>query len=107
MPCFDLEVPRRYAHDSYIPEMVQIVFYTMVIDDAAKLGLLRRLTMDCVMWAMRKLDWGPVEAWLKDSDQRLIRAHASPPADSPANPMVAGGPSRRKTSSFSSFHDTI
>ncbi|KAJ8438935.1 hypothetical protein Cgig2_012830 [Carnegiea gigantea] len=33
-PCFDLEVATRYARDSNIPEMVQIIFYAMVIDDA-------------------------------------------------------------------------
>jgi len=37
--------------------MVQIIVYAVVIDDATKLGLSQRLTMDCVMWAMRKLDW--------------------------------------------------
>ncbi|KAJ8432305.1 hypothetical protein Cgig2_019234 [Carnegiea gigantea] len=73
-PRFDLEVARRYAHDSHIPEMASVIFYSMVIDDAAKLGFSRRLTMDVVMWAMRKLDWGPVEAWLRDNDQRLRRA---------------------------------
>jgi len=53
---FDLGVVMRYAHDSNIPEMAQIIFYVMVIDDATELGLSRRLMMDCVMWAMRKLD---------------------------------------------------
>ena len=48
-PSFDLEVVRRYAHDSYIPEMVPVIFYAMVIDDAAEVGLSRRRTMDCVM----------------------------------------------------------
>ncbi|KAJ8431112.1 hypothetical protein Cgig2_015680 [Carnegiea gigantea] len=48
-------VAARYAHDSSIPEMVQAIFYAMVVDDVAELGLSRRLTMDCVMWAMRKL----------------------------------------------------
>ncbi|KAJ8438046.1 hypothetical protein Cgig2_014175 [Carnegiea gigantea] len=67
-PRFDLAVARRYAHDSHIPEMVPVIFYAMVIDDAAELGLSCRLTMDVVMWAMRKLDWGPVEAWLGDND---------------------------------------
>jgi len=33
----------------------------MVVDDAAKLELSRRFTMDCMMWAMWKLDWNPVE----------------------------------------------
>jgi len=51
--------------------MVQIIFYVMVINNVAELGLLHWLTMDCVMWAMRKLDWGPIEAWLGDNDRRL------------------------------------
>ncbi|KAJ8441277.1 LOW QUALITY PROTEIN: hypothetical protein Cgig2_013692 [Carnegiea gigantea] len=44
-----------------------IIFYAMVIDDAAELGFSRRLTMDCVMWAMWKLDGGPAEAWPGDN----------------------------------------
>ncbi|KAJ8431149.1 hypothetical protein Cgig2_026746 [Carnegiea gigantea] len=76
-PRFDLGAAARYAHDSNTPEMVQIIFYAMVIDDAAKLGLSRRLTMDCVMWAMRTPDWGPVEAWLGGNGRRLRRAQAS------------------------------
>ncbi|KAJ8429206.1 hypothetical protein Cgig2_012334 [Carnegiea gigantea] len=65
-----LGVAMQYACDSNTPEMVQIIFYAMVIDDAAELGLSCKLNMDYVMWAMRKLDWGPVEAWLGDNDRR-------------------------------------
>jgi len=70
-PCFGLEVARQYAHDSHITEMVPVIFYAMVIDYSAKLGLFCRLTMDVVIWVMQKLDWGPVEAWLRDYDQWL------------------------------------
>ncbi|KAJ8446926.1 hypothetical protein Cgig2_016468 [Carnegiea gigantea] len=66
-PRFDFGVATRYAHDSNTLEMVLRIVYAMVIHDAAKLRLSRRLTVDCVMWAMRKLDWGPVEAWLEDN----------------------------------------
>ena len=52
-PGFDLGVATRYAHDSHIPEMVKAIFYAMVVDDAIELGLSRRLSMDCMMWAMR------------------------------------------------------
>ncbi|KAJ8452457.1 hypothetical protein Cgig2_000046 [Carnegiea gigantea] len=65
-PCLDLGVAMLYAHDSHIPEMVQAIFYAMVVDDATELGLFRQLTMDCMMWAIRKLDWGPVESCLVD-----------------------------------------
>ncbi|KAJ8444094.1 hypothetical protein Cgig2_025095 [Carnegiea gigantea] len=70
-PRFDLGVAMRYACDSDIPKMVQIIFYAMIINDAVELDLSCRLTMDCVMWAMRKLDWGPMEAWLGDNGRRL------------------------------------
>ncbi|KAJ8438014.1 hypothetical protein Cgig2_029995 [Carnegiea gigantea] len=48
-PRFDLGVATQYAHDSNTTEMVQIIFYVIVIDDAAELGLSCRLTIDCVM----------------------------------------------------------
>jgi len=73
-PCFDLGVATRYAHDSNIPKMVQAIFYAMVMDDAAEQGLFCRLTMDCMMWAIRKLNWNPIESWLRDIDLSLRRA---------------------------------
>ncbi|KAJ8427499.1 hypothetical protein Cgig2_028170 [Carnegiea gigantea] len=105
-PRFDLGVVTRYAHDSNIPEMVQAIFYAMVIDDAAKLGLSRRLTMNCVMWAMHKLDWGPVQSWLGDIDCRLRRAQASQPANPPLGPALLGGLIGRRTTSFAAFRNT-
>ncbi|KAJ8423821.1 hypothetical protein Cgig2_017384 [Carnegiea gigantea] len=104
---FNLGVATRYAHDSNTPEMVQIIFYAMVIDDTAELGLSRRLAMDCMMWAMRKLDWGPMEAWLGDNNQRLRRAQGSHPANPLANPVLAGNPSKGRITSFPTFWDTV
>ncbi|KAJ8428107.1 hypothetical protein Cgig2_025449 [Carnegiea gigantea] len=88
---FDLEVARRYVHDSNLLEMVLAILYAMVIHDATELGLSHKLTMDIVMWAMQKLDWGAV-------------AH---PRDSPANLVLVGSPSRERTFSFPSFRDTV
>ncbi|KAJ8432240.1 hypothetical protein Cgig2_007641 [Carnegiea gigantea] len=103
----DLEAVTWYARDSNIPEMVPIIFYAMVIDDAAELGLSHRLTMDCMMWSMQKLDWGPVEAWLRDNDQRLRGAQASRPVDPPANPVLVGSSSRERTIPFSSAAEYV
>ncbi|KAJ8433871.1 hypothetical protein Cgig2_021254 [Carnegiea gigantea] len=85
-PHFDLEVATRYARDSNTSEMVQIIFYAMVIDDAAELG---------------------PSLWLGDNDVRLRRAQASHPADPPTNPMLAGGLSRGRATSFPSFRGTV
>ncbi|KAJ8445656.1 hypothetical protein Cgig2_007132 [Carnegiea gigantea] len=74
MASFAVKVARRYACDSNLSEMMPTIFYTMVIDDAADLGRSRKLTIDVIMGAMQKLDWGLMEAWLEDNDQRLHKA---------------------------------
>ena len=38
-PHFDLGAAMRYVYDSHIPEMVQAIFYTMVVDNANEMGL--------------------------------------------------------------------
>jgi len=85
---------------------VQAIFVALIIDDAAELGLSCRLTMDCVMWAMQKLDWGLIECWLGDIDSRLKRAQASRPVNPQVGPALPGGPIRRKTTSFPVFRNT-
>ncbi|KAJ8419984.1 hypothetical protein Cgig2_021356 [Carnegiea gigantea] len=86
--------------------MVQAIFYAMVVDDATALGLSRRLTMDCMMWAMWKLDWGPVESKLVDINRRLRRAQASRRAKPLIGATPSGGPTGRRVSSFPTFCDT-
>ncbi|KAJ8425252.1 hypothetical protein Cgig2_015859 [Carnegiea gigantea] len=46
---FDLGVVTQYAYDSNIPEMVQVIFYVMILDDTAELGLSCRIDMNCIM----------------------------------------------------------
>ena len=76
--------------------MVQAIFYAMVMDDAAEQGLCCRLTMDCMMWAIRKLNWNPIESWLRDIDLSLRRAQASRPANPPGNLAPSGDPKGRR-----------
>ncbi|KAJ8422196.1 hypothetical protein Cgig2_000661 [Carnegiea gigantea] len=45
-PNFDLLMAMRYAHNSRISEMAQAIFYAMVLNDAAELGLSSRTAMD-------------------------------------------------------------
>ncbi|KAJ8425255.1 hypothetical protein Cgig2_015862 [Carnegiea gigantea] len=40
---FDLGVATQYAHNFNIPEMVQAIFYAMVLNDAVELGLSCRI----------------------------------------------------------------
>ncbi|KAJ8424397.1 hypothetical protein Cgig2_006319 [Carnegiea gigantea] len=75
-PSFDLGMATQYAQHSNIPEMVQAIFYAMVVNDVAELGLVSRLSMECMIWAM----------------QKLRTAQASRPANPPVNPASSGGP---------------
>ncbi|KAJ8419666.1 hypothetical protein Cgig2_033948 [Carnegiea gigantea] len=77
-PHFDLGVATRYAHDSNILEMARVIFYAMVIDDAVKLGLSCRLTMNCAPERPSFLTCKPIDG-----------------------PCIAGWPSGRKDDLFS------
>ncbi|KAJ8420253.1 hypothetical protein Cgig2_014907 [Carnegiea gigantea] len=48
-PNFDLLMAIRYAHNSCIPDMMQAIFYAMVLNDAAELGLSSRIAVDCMI----------------------------------------------------------
>ncbi|KAJ8435431.1 hypothetical protein Cgig2_013929 [Carnegiea gigantea] len=75
---------------------LEATFYAMVVDDAAELGLSHRLTMDCMIWAMQKLNWGRLESWLVDIDHRLRRAQASRRATLLTAAMPPSNPMRRR-----------
>ncbi|KAJ8438991.1 LOW QUALITY PROTEIN: hypothetical protein Cgig2_012987 [Carnegiea gigantea] len=73
-PSFDRGVAMQYAHNSNISKMVQMIFYAVVLNDAAKLRLGCKLTIDYIMWVIQKLDWAPIESWLRNIENRLRRA---------------------------------
>ncbi|KAJ8433817.1 hypothetical protein Cgig2_017887 [Carnegiea gigantea] len=63
-PNFELLVTMRYAESSHTPEMIQAIFYAMVLNEVAELGLSSRIAMDCMMSALRELKWDVIESWL-------------------------------------------
>jgi len=52
-PSFELGVATQHAQNSNIHEMVQVIFYAMVVNDVAKLGLMSKLSTECMMWVMQ------------------------------------------------------
>ncbi|KAJ8427672.1 hypothetical protein Cgig2_016765 [Carnegiea gigantea] len=70
-PNFDLLVAMQFAHTAHISEMVQAIFYTMVLNEVAKLGFLSRAAMDRMMLDLRELKWDIVGVWLQDIKERL------------------------------------
>ena len=51
--------------------MVQAIFYAMVINEVAELGLSSRDTMGSMMRDLQDLKWDVIETWLQDIDERL------------------------------------
>ena len=54
-PEFNHIVAMQFAHTTHIPEMVQVVFYAMVISDATRLQLIRREAGESLMSDLQKL----------------------------------------------------
>ncbi|KAJ8444873.1 hypothetical protein Cgig2_029804 [Carnegiea gigantea] len=71
-PRFDLRVATRYAHDSNIPKMMQVIFYAIVMDDTAELGLSRMLTMDCMIWTRTLLKAAFETSTIGPGEPRLL-----------------------------------
>ena len=61
----------QFAHTAHIPEMVQAIFYAMVINKMAELGLSSRDTMGRMMRDLQELKWDIFKTWLQDIDERL------------------------------------
>ena len=78
-PEFDHIAAMQFTHTAHIPEMVQAIFYAMVINDAAKLRLIRRETWGSLMLDLRKLRWDIIEAWLLSIKDKLKEAQVSSP----------------------------
>ena len=71
---FGLIVATQYAYDSNILKMLHVIFYAIVLNNVAELGLASRVSIYCMMWVTQKLDWAPIASWLGDIDYRLRRA---------------------------------
>ena len=53
---------KQFAHATHILEIVQAVFYAVVINDAERLRLIRREVGESLMLDLRKLRWDVIEA---------------------------------------------
>ncbi|KAJ8433989.1 hypothetical protein Cgig2_012682 [Carnegiea gigantea] len=74
LPEFNHIVAMQFAHTNHIPEMVQAAFYATVINDAARLRLIRREIGESLMSDLRKLRWDVIKAWLLFIEDKLKEA---------------------------------
>ncbi|KAJ8424287.1 hypothetical protein Cgig2_003269 [Carnegiea gigantea] len=60
-PNFDLLVGMQFAYTAHIPEMVQAIFYTMMLNETIELGLSSKAVMDRMMLDLQELKWDIME----------------------------------------------
>ncbi|KAJ8439002.1 hypothetical protein Cgig2_012998 [Carnegiea gigantea] len=76
---FILSDAKVTALDFLLPEIVQVVFYTMVINDALELGVLSRDLAELLKSALVDLQWSTFEVWLRRNRDNLLRAYCPGP----------------------------
>ena len=69
-PDFDHIVAMQFTHAANILEIVQAIFYAMVINDTAELRLLGRETRGSLLLGLQEQRWDIIEAWLLSTEER-------------------------------------
>ena len=95
----------QFAHVVHILEMVQAIFYAMVINNVAKLRLSSRDTTGCMMVNLQELRWDIVEAWLQSIDEthrdaqapHLVKVVYNPQPHPEVTSRLMDGPSSQMT----------
>ncbi|KAJ8434534.1 hypothetical protein Cgig2_004300 [Carnegiea gigantea] len=64
-PYFNLVVAEEVTQDFCIPEMIQAVFYAMLVNEAQELGVLSRDLAEHLKSCLEGLRWYMCEAWLQ------------------------------------------
>ena len=73
-PHFSLPEAERTVVDFELPEMVQVTFYTMLLNDAAELGIVSSFLASDLRLTLEGLKWTPFEAWLSRTYRGLREA---------------------------------
>ncbi|KAJ8424173.1 hypothetical protein Cgig2_003016 [Carnegiea gigantea] len=67
----EAEGDARYFH---LPELPQVKFYTMLLNEAARLGMLGRWTVDIMESALTELRWSTFKVWVPHNRGKILEA---------------------------------
>ena len=101
-PYFDHDVAETCTQDCHSPELTQVVFYAMVLNDAMALWVSCAFVADTLRWALECLNWGVFESWLETKGKTLCRAHNQRLAHPGANLDPTGSQEENSRSSDAS-----
>jgi len=74
---FDLATTEETIWDFYLPEIPQVVFFAMVLNDAVKIGVLHRWMITIIESALKELRWSIFEECLQCKSDDILEAHHS------------------------------
>ncbi|KAJ8424155.1 hypothetical protein Cgig2_001617 [Carnegiea gigantea] len=89
------------ARDLLLPKIPQIVLCAMLLNDAVRLGMLRRWMIDIMESTLKELRWSTFEEWVQRSRDNILQAYR-PEIDSDQEGSGSGDPSSLPTAVYSS-----
>ncbi|KAJ8446987.1 hypothetical protein Cgig2_006615 [Carnegiea gigantea] len=103
---FTLPDVERTVLDFELPEMVQVIFYAMLLNDAIKLGVVSSPMVADLKLTLEGLRWSPFESWLGSSSRGLVKAQLRQwTPERKRTEVIEGGEERM--ASFPTFLDTM
>jgi len=78
---FNLAVAEEYAQDYEVPDLPQVVFLAMLLNDAAKLGVLCGWMIVVMGLALKELRWNAFQVWIGHNRARIMEAHRQYPSN--------------------------
>ncbi|KAJ8434808.1 hypothetical protein Cgig2_033530 [Carnegiea gigantea] len=79
---FELTVAKEAAEYYELPELSQVIFYTMLLNEAERLGVVQRRALRSLELALVKLRWSTFELWDWLYGNRIFEARFRPMAGS-------------------------
>ena len=73
-PNFDLATAEEATRDFSLPDIPQVVFLAMLLNDAMKLGVLRGWIIGIIELALKELQWSTFQAWVGCNKSNILRA---------------------------------
>jgi len=80
-PDFDFAAAEQAAKHYKLPELLQAIFYAMLLSEAKKLGVLHGPRLQSLEVALTELRWGAFESWIWLFDDRVYEARFHPKSD--------------------------
>ncbi|KAJ8423412.1 LOW QUALITY PROTEIN: hypothetical protein Cgig2_020949 [Carnegiea gigantea] len=74
-PCFSLAEAEAAAAESELPEIIQVIFYAMLLNEMLELGVVHEYTVERMRSLLVGLRWSTFEVWMRIMDEGVQLHH--------------------------------